>query len=329
VAEIAGDILIALRRLAVHFPVLGGLMSRHRVATVRAVDRVDLDVRRGETLGLVGESGCGKSTLGRAILQLVRPTAGEVRFDGTELTKLSENELRPLRRRMQMVFQDPFGSLNPRMTVGEAVAEPMLVHRLATAAKSRDKAAELFSIVGLNPDMLNRFPHEFSGGQRQRIGIARALAAEPDFIVCDEPVSALDVSIQAQIVNLFETLRDRLGLTYVFVAHDLAVVQHLSDRIAVMYLGQIVEVAPKRSLYAAPLHPYTQALLSAAPVPDRAAEARRRRTLLQGEVPSPLNPPSGCRLRPRCPLAQPRCAAEEPRMREIRPGHYAACHFAG
>jgi oligopeptide transport system ATP-binding protein len=328
VGEIAGDILIAVRRLAVHFPVLGGLTGSRRVATVRAVDGVDLDIRHRETLGLVGESGCGKSTLGRAILQLVRPTAGEVRFDGTELVGLSENELRPLRRRMQMVFQDPFGSLNPRMPVGEAVAEPMLVHGLATLAKSRDKVAELFAIVGLKPDMLNRFPHEFSGGQRQRIGIARALAAEPDFIVCDEPVSALDVSIQAQIVNLFETLRDRLGLTYVFIAHDLAVVRHLSDRIAVMYLGQIVEIAPKPRLYAAPLHPYTQALLSAAPVPDRAVEARRQRTLLQGEVPSPLRPPSGCRLHPRCPMAQGRCATEEPMMRELRSGHYAACHFA-
>lgn len=328
VSEIARDILIAVHRLAVHFTVLGGLMRGRKAATVHAVDGIDLDIRRGETLGLVGESGCGKSTLGRAILQLVRPTAGEVRFDGTELTNLSEAELRPLRRRMQMVFQDPFGSLNPRMTAGEAVAEPMLVHRLANASESRDKVAELFRTVGLNPDMLDRFPHEFSGGQRQRIGVARALAAHPDFIVCDEPVSALDVSIQAQIVNLFETLRDRLGLTYLFVAHDLAVVRHLSDRIAVMYLGQIVEIAPKLSLYTAPLHPYTRALLSAAPVPDRIIEARRQRVLLHGEVPSPLHPPSGCRLHPRCPLAQVRCAAEEPMMRELRPGHYAACHFA-
>jgi len=304
-------------------------MRSRELAIVHAVDGVDLDIRRGETLGLVGESGCGKSTLGRAILQLVRPTAGEVRFDGIELTILGETELRPLRRRMQMVFQDPFGSLNPRMTVGEAVAEPMFVHRLANSSESRGRVAELFRTVGLNPDMLDRFPHEFSGGQRQRIGIARALAAEPDFIVCDEPVSALDVSIQAQIVNLLEALRDRLGLTYLFVAHDLAVVRHLSDRIAVMYLGQIVEIAPKLSLYASPLHPYTRALLSAAPVPDRAVESRRQRTLLQGEVPSPLHPPNGCRLHPRCHLAQARCAIEQPMMREIRPGHHAACHFAG
>ncbi len=328
-ADAAGDILIALRRLAVHFPVLRGLFRSRQVAAVRAVDGIDLDIRRGETLGLVGESGCGKSTLGRAILQLVRPTAGEVRFDGTELTRLSEDELRPLRRRMQMVFQDPLGSLNPWMTVGEAVAEPMLVHRLVPAAERRGRVAELFRIVGLSPDMLDRFPHEFSGGQRQRVGIARAIAVEPDFIVCDEPVSALDVSIQAQIVNLFETLRARLGLTYVFIAHDLAVVRHLSDRIAVMYLGQIVEIAPKPSLYAAPLHPYTQALLAAAPVPDRAVEARRHRTLLQGEVPSPLHPPSGCRLHPRCPKARADCRTVVPVLREQEAGHWVACHLYG
>jgi oligopeptide transport system ATP-binding protein len=235
--------------------------------------------------------------------------------------------LRPLRRRMQMVFQDPFSSLNPRMTVGETVAEPMLVHGLATASDSHDKAAELFGIVGLNPDMLDRFPHEFSGGQRQRIGIARALAAEPDFIVCDEPVSALDVSIQAQIVNLFEALRDRLGLAYIFIAHDLAVVRHLSDRIAVMYLGQIVEIAPKLSLYAEPLHPYTQALLSAVPVPDRAVESRRARIVLQGEVPSPLAPPHGCRLHPRCAKALPDCSIIAPKLLEQEEGHWVACHL--
>ena len=326
-AEPASDILVTLRGLAVHFPVLRGLFRRREVGTVHAVDGVDLDIRRGETLGLVGESGCGKSTLGRAILQLVRPTSGEVRFDGTELTDLSDEELRPLRRRMQMVFQDPFSSLNPRMTVGETVIEPMLVHGLATASVSREKAAELFRIVGLNPDMLDRYPHEFSGGQRQRIGIARALAAEPDFIVCDEPVSALDVSIQAQIVNLFEELRDRLGLTYVFIAHDLAVVRHLSDRIAVMYLGEIVEIAPKLSLYSTPLHPYTQALLSAVPVPDRSVESRRARIVLQGEVPSPINPPRGCRLHPRCAMAMPDCSVTAPKLQQREEGHWVACHL--
>jgi oligopeptide transport system ATP-binding protein len=329
VVEAKADNLISLRGLAVHFPVLRGLFRRRRVATVHAVDGVDLDVRRGETLGLVGESGCGKSTLGRAILQLVRPTAGQVRFDGIELTVLDDEELRPLRRRMQMVFQDPFGSLNPRMSVGETVAEPMLVHRLATATESRERTAELFRIVGLNPDMLNRYPHEFSGGQRQRIGVARALAAEPDFIVCDEPVSALDVSIQAQIVNLFEELRDRLGLTYLFIAHDLAVVRHLSDRIAVMYLGQVVEIASKLDLYTAPLHPYTQALLSAVPVPDRKVEARRQRIILQGEVPSPIDPPSGCRLHPRCARALPHCGVVAPVLRQEKEGHWVACHLYG
>jgi oligopeptide transport system ATP-binding protein len=328
VAETSTDNLITLRGLAVHFPVFSGLLWRRQIGTVHAVDGVDLDIRRGETLGLVGESGCGKSTLGRAILQLVRPTVGEACFDGTELTELNEDELRPLRRRMQMVFQDPFSSLNPRMSVGETVAEPMLVHGLATTTtESREKTAEMFRVVGLDPEMLDRFPHEFSGGQRQRIGIARALAAEPDFIVCDEPVSALDVSIQAQIINLFEALRDRLGLTYLFIAHDLAVVRHLSDRIAVMYLGRIVEIAPKVSLYAQPLHPYTQALLSAAPVPDRAVERQRQRIVLQGEVPSPLDPPPGCPFHPRCPSAFAPCRLKQPLLREIKRDHYAACHL--
>jgi oligopeptide transport system ATP-binding protein len=320
-AEPASVPLVAVRGLEVHFPA--------RRAVVHAVDGVDLDIGRGESLGLVGESGCGKSTLGRAILQLVRPTAGQVRFDGIELTTLAEAELRPMRRRMQMVFQDPFSSLNPRMTAGDAVIEPMLAHGLASRQDCRDKAADLFGLVGLNPGMLDRYPHEFSGGQRQRIGVARALAVEPDFIVCDEPISALDVSIQAQIVNLLEDLRLRLRLTYLFIAHDLAVVRHLSDRVAVMYLGQIVEIAPKGGLYANPLHPYTQALLSAAPVPDRAVEARRERILLKGEVPSPLAPPGGCRLNPRCAFARPECRTVVPRLQQQSDGHWVACHLYG
>ncbi len=326
-ADGQSDILVETKNLDVHFAGAAGLFRTNRDGVVRAVDHVSLQIRRGETLGLVGESGCGKSTLGRAILRLIPITAGRILFEGEDLTELPDAELRRVRRKMQMIFQDPFSSLDPRMAVGETVAEPMLVHRLATAANRRDKVAELFRMVRLDPGMASRYPHEFSGGQRQRIGVARALAASPSFIVCDEPVSALDVSIQAQIVNLLEELRERLGLTYLFVAHDLAVVRHLSDRIAVMYLGEIVEIAPKRSLYDNPLHPYTRALIAAVPVPDRSVEARRTRTLLHGEVPSPLNPPTGCRLHPRCPHAMPVCSTVAPRPREIAPGHVVACHL--
>jgi oligopeptide transport system ATP-binding protein len=329
VVEAATRKLISVHGLEVHFSLARGLLSRRAPGTVHAVDGVDFDLGRGETLGLVGESGCGKSTLGRAILQLVRPTAGQVRFDDRELGHLSEAELRPLRRRMQMIFQDPFSSLNPRMTVGDAVTEPMLAHGLAGRSDAVDKAAALFRMVGLEPQMLRRYPHEFSGGQRQRIGIARALAVEPEFVVCDEPVSSLDVSIQAQIVNLLEELRERLRLTYLFIAHDLAVVRHLSDRVAVMYLGRIVEIAPKRSFYANPMHPYTRALLAAVPVPDRAVEAGRQRTLLPGEVPSPLRPPAGCRLHPRCPVARPECRTVVPPLRQLADGHWVACHLYG
>ncbi len=326
-SDARSEILVEARELDVHFPVSASLFGGKRGGVVRAVDHVSLQIRRGETLGLVGESGCGKSTLSRAILRLIPPTGGRILFDGDDLTELPEVDMRRFRQKMQMIFQDPFSSLNPRMTVGDAVAEPMLVHHLGTAANRREKVAELFRMVRLDPGMARRYPHEFSGGQRQRIGVARALAASPSFIVCDEPVSALDVSIQAQIVNLLEELRERLGLTYLFVAHDLAVVRHLSDRIAVMYLGEIVEIAPKRSLYDNPLHPYTQALIAAVPVPDRSVEARRTRTLLHGEVPSPLNPPSGCRLHPRCPHAMPVCSTVVPERREIAPGHVVACHL--
>jgi oligopeptide transport system ATP-binding protein len=321
--------LLAVRGLEVHFEIARGLLSRRAAGTVHAVDGVDLDLARGETVGLVGESGCGKSTLGRAILQLLRPSAGQVYFDDRELTGLNEAELRPIRRRMQMVFQDPFSSLNPRMTVGDTVMEPMLAHGMATRADATDKAGALFRLVGLDAQMLRRYPHEFSGGQRQRVGIARALAVEPDFVVCDEPVSSLDVSIQAQIVNLLEELRGRLGLTYLFIAHDLAVVRHVSDRVAVMYLGRIVEIAPKRSFYANPMHPYTKALLSAVPVPDRAVEAGRQRMLLPGEVPSPLRPPTGCRLHPRCPVARDECRTIVPPLRKQADGHWVACHLYG
>ena len=294
---------------------------------LRAVDGVSLEIAAGETVGLVGESGCGKSTLGRAVLQLVRPNAGRIEFEGVDLCGLSDAQLRPYRRKMQMVFQDPFSSLNPRLTVGQAVAEPMLVHGLAQPAELPAQVAELFELVGLAANTVNRYPHEFSGGQRQRVGIARALAARPAFLVCDEPVSSLDVSIQAQIVNLFEDLRAQLGLAYLFVSHDLAVVRHLSDRIAVMYLGRIVEVASKQDLYLRPLHPYTRLLLDAIPTTNRAFEQQRAPQIVQGEVPSPLNPPPGCPFHPRCPQAMAVCREQVPAGRASGDGHWVACHL--
>jgi oligopeptide transport system ATP-binding protein len=318
-----GEPLLRVRDLQMFFPITSGLLQR-RTGWVQAVDGVSFEIQRGETLGLVGESGCGKTTAGRAILQVYRPTAGAVVFDGVDLTKLSPEQLRRSRREFQMIFQDPYASLDPRAKVVEIVAEPIEVHGLASGRAKRERVAELLSQVGLNAAFADRYPHEFSGGQRQRIGIARALAASPRFIVCDEPISALDVSIQAQIINLLERLRDELGLTYLFIAHDLAVVRHLCSRIAVMYLGKIVEIAPRERLYSRPLHPYTRALLSAVPVPDPRLERHRERIILTGDVPSPINPPSGCRFHPRCPFAQPRCAVDEP---VLEPEHQVACHY--
>ena len=325
--------ILEVAGLEMHFPVAGTSLLRRSAGAVRAVDGVDLEIVKGETLGLVGESGCGKSTTGRAILQLHQPTAGSVRFDGTELTSLSAGEMRRMRRRMQMIFQDPYASLNPRMKVGAIVGEPLDIHGLAHGRAKRDRVAELLHTVGLDPQFADRHPHEFSGGQRQRIGIARALAVEPDFIVADEPISALDVSIQAQIVNLLEELQAKFGLTYLFIAHDLAVVRHISDRVAVMYLGRIVELADRNELYEQPRHPYTVSLLSAVPVPDPVVEAQRRRIILTGDVPSPVNPPSGCRFHTRCwlrtRLGNPdNCTTEDPAFREIAPGHRVACHWA-
>ncbi len=324
--QAAEDLLLDLQDLQVHFPVMAGFIVSRRVAENKAVDGITFNVKRGETVGLVGESGCGKSTTGRAILQLYKPTGGRVLFDGRDMAELHGEELRRTRRRMQMIFQDPYASLNPRMSIRDIVGEPLMIHKLGTSAERRERVAELMRIVGLNPYYATRFPHEFSGGQRQRIGIARALAVSPDFIVCDEPVSALDVSIQAQIINLLEELQEQFGLTYLFIAHDLAVVRHISDRVAVMYLGKLMELSDRNEIYDNPLHPYTKALLSAVPIPDPVMERKRERIILTGDVPSSLRPPRGCVFHTRCPIAIDECREVIPEWREVQSGHWVACH---
>jgi oligopeptide transport system ATP-binding protein len=324
----AGEPLLKVRNLVKHFPIHGGLLRRE-VARVHAVDGVSFDLQPGETLGVVGESGCGKSTMGRCLLRLIEPTAGEVWFEGRNVTALGAEELRALARDMQIIFQDPYASLNPRMTVGSIIGEALTIHKLAPTKEAYTaRIVELLETVGLNADHMRRYPHEFSGGQRQRIGIARALAVSPKLIVCDEAVSALDVSIQAQVINLLEDLQAKFHLTYIFIAHDLSVVEHTSDRVAVMYLGRIVELATSRELYTNPLHPYTEALLSAVPIPD--PSVRRKRIPLQGDVPSPINPPQGCHFHTRCPIAQhPRCSTERPELRQTSEGHWVSCHLRG
>jgi oligopeptide transport system ATP-binding protein len=324
------NILLRVDHLVKHFPVMRSHLGifQYQAGAVRAVDDVSFFIRHGETLGLVGESGCGKSTTGRTILQLYRPTSGHVYYDDVDLVTLKGESLRKRRRQMQMIFQDPYASLDPRQSVQEIIGEPMIVHNIAHGAEVRDRVKQLLKLVGLNAGMIDRYPHEFSGGQRQRIGVARALALQPSLIVCDEPISALDVSVQAQVVNLLEDLQQELGLTYLFIAHDLSMVRHISNRVAVMYLGIIAEIAERDELYAHPLHPYTQALLSAVPIPDPMVEEKRKRVILEGDVPSPLNPPSGCRFRTRCPIAQEICAEQRPEFREIATGHWVACHWA-
>ncbi len=319
--------LVQVRHLKKYFPVTRGLIIQRHVGDIKAVDDVSFNIYSGETLGLVGESGSGKTTVGRTMLRLYEPTDGQVIFDETDLMSIRGGELRHMRRRMQMIFQDPYASLNPRMTVGSIVGEPLEVHGIAHGKEKRERVQELLRLVGLNPYFVNRYPHEFSGGQRQRIGIARALALNPDLIVCDEPISSLDVSIQAQVVNLLEELQGRLGLTYLFIAHDLSMVRHISDRMAVMYLGKIVELTDRDEIYLNPLHPYTQALMSAVPVPDPAVEEKRQRIILEGDIPSPANPPVGCNFNTRCPVAIEACFEVEPEFVEVKQGHFCACHL--
>lgn len=319
------DVLLEVKNVKKYFPVTRGIVFQKTIAVNKAVDNVSFKIHRGETLGLVGESGCGKSTLGRTILRLHEATSGQVLFEGRNIIELGSQEMRELRRDMQIIFQDPYASLNPRMTVGDIVGEPLLIHGLAKGKALEQRVKELLSVVGLSAQHARRYPHEFSGGQRQRIGVARALAVNPKIIICDEPVSALDVSIQAQVINLLQDLQKEFGLTYLFIAHDLAVVKHISDRVAVMYLGQLVELADKNELYSNPLHPYTSALLSAIPIPN--PEAKSDRILLEGDVPSPLNPPPGCHFHTRCRFARPECSQSAPELREIKPGHFVACHL--
>jgi oligopeptide transport system ATP-binding protein len=320
--------LIKVDNLRKHFPIVRGTILSRQVGAIKAVDGISFQIYQGRTLGLVGESGCGKSTTGRLILQLLKPTTGQVLFNNVDLTKISGEELRLLRQKMQMIFQDSYSSLNPRHSVGMIISEPITVHSRVGKSERREKVASLLELVGLNPNFTDRFPHEFSGGQRQRIGIARALALNPDFLVCDEPISSLDVSIQAQIVNLLKRLQDQLGLTYLFISHDLSVIRHISNQVAVMYLGKIVEFADRNELYTHPLHPYTASLISTSPIPNPRIERKRQRIILKGEVPNPSNPPPGCSFNPRCPHAKEICSNKEPEWKEYQPDHYAACHFS-
>ncbi len=322
------DILLEVRNLKKYFPIKRGIVFSRHVGDVKAVDNISFNIRKGETLGLVGESGCGKSTVARVIIRLLEPTDGEIIFEGKDITKIPQNELRKLRRDMQIIFQDPYSALNPRMTVSEIIGEPLEVHKVVNNSKEKQKRIqELLELVGLAPYHANRYPHEFSGGQRQRIGIARALALNPKFIVADEPTSALDVSVRAQIINLMQDLQKEFGLTYLFISHDLSVIRHICDRILVMYLGKLVEIAPNEELYSSPLHPYTQALLSAVPIPDPEVLGKRKKVILLGDVPSPVNPPSGCRFHPRCPYVMDVCSKVEPQLKEIKKGHFTACHL--